>query len=58
MFVSCRKLGETLVIDDDVTITVLEIRGKFVRIGIEAPQSLSVHRGEETWTRKGASSDR
>ena len=46
MLILTRRAGETLVIGDDVTITVLEVKGGQVRIGINAPKSVSVHREE------------
>lgn len=46
MLVLTRKLDETVQIGDDVTITVVRISGDTVRIGIEAPKDVAVHRGE------------
>ena len=46
MLILTRKVGETVMIGDDVTITVLGIRGSQVRIGINAPSEVSVHREE------------
>ena len=46
MLILTRRVGEALVIGDDVTITVLEVKGSQVRIGINAPKSVSVHREE------------
>jgi carbon storage regulator len=46
MLVLSRHRGETIVINDDIRITVVEIRGDKVRIGIEAPASVPVHREE------------
>lgn len=46
MLVLSRRVGESVVVGDDVTITVLEVRGDVVRIGIDAPRSISVHRAE------------
>ncbi|NTV14071.1 MAG: carbon storage regulator CsrA [Desulfobulbaceae bacterium] len=46
MLVLTRKIGEGLVIGDDIKITVVEIKGGGVRIGIEAPASVKVHRQE------------
>ena len=48
MLVVTRKRGEALIIGDDVIITVVEIRGDKVRIGIEAPAEVPVHR-REVW---------
>ena len=46
MLVLSRKKNESIVIDDDITIVVVEIRGDTVRLGIEAPKEVSVHRRE------------
>lgn len=46
MLVLSRKAGESLVIGNDVVVTVLEVRGDLVRIGIDAPRSVSVNRKE------------
>lgn len=46
MLVLSRKKNESIVIDDHITITVVEIRGDKVRLGIEAPKEISVHRRE------------
>ena len=46
MLVLSRKEGERIRIGDKITVTVLEIRGDKVRIGIEAPETVSVHRQE------------
>ena len=46
MLILTRKLGEQIAIGDDIRITLLDIKGKHVRIGIEAPAGVSVHRGE------------
>jgi carbon storage regulator len=46
MLILTRKLGESIAIGDDITITFLEIKGKQLRIGIEAPKHVSVHRDE------------
>ena len=46
MLILTRRVGETIVIGDDVTFTVLAIRGNQVRLGITAPQNVSVHREE------------
>jgi len=46
MLVVSRRAGESVVIGDDVTVSVLEVRGDVVRIGIDAPRSVAVHRAE------------
>lgn len=46
MLVLARKKGESIVINDNIEITVFEIQGDQVKIGIEAPKSVSVHRKE------------
>lgn len=46
MLVLTRRTGESLMIGDDTTLTVLEIRGTQVRLGIEAPRDIAVHREE------------
>ncbi len=46
MLVLSRKKNESIIINDDITITVVEIRGDKVRLGIEAPKSVTVHRQE------------
>jgi carbon storage regulator len=46
VLVLSRRLGESVVIGDDVVVTVLEVRGDVVRIGIDAPRSVSVQRAE------------
>ncbi|MFQ5648472.1 MAG: carbon storage regulator CsrA [bacterium] len=46
MLVLTRKLGETIVIGDDIIIKVVDIHGKQIRLGIEAPTEISIFRGE------------
>lgn len=46
MLILTRRIGETLVIGDDVTITVLGVRGNQVRVGVNAPKDVAVHREE------------
>ncbi len=48
MLVLCRQKNESIVIDDDVTITVVQIQGDRVRLGITAPKDVGVHR-QEVW---------
>ena len=60
MLILTRRVGETLVIGDEVLVTVLGVRGNQVRIGVNAPKDVAVHR-EEIYRRiqseKSASSD-
>jgi len=46
LLVLSRKPGEAIIIDDDVSITVLSIKGRQVRVGISAPANVVVHRDE------------
>jgi carbon storage regulator len=46
MLILTRRVGETLMIGDDVTVTVLGVKGNQVRIGVNAPRDVSVHREE------------
>jgi carbon storage regulator len=46
MLILTRRVGETIMIGDDVTITVLGVKGNQVRVGINAPKSVAVHREE------------
>lgn len=56
MLILTRRVGETLMIDDNVTVTVLGVKGNQVRVGINAPKDVSVHR-EEIYMRIQAERD-
>jgi len=64
MLVLSRKKNESIVIRDDIIVTVVEIRGETVRLGIEAPKEVTVHRREvyekikESGEEKGAASEK
>jgi carbon storage regulator len=46
MLVLTRRAGESVMVGDEVVVTVLEIRGDVIRLGISAPRSIQVHREE------------
>ena len=46
MLILTRRVGETLMIGDDVTVSVLGVKGNQVRVGVSAPKEVSVHREE------------
>ena len=50
MLILTRRQGETLMIGDEITVTVLSVKGNQVRIGVEAPKQVPVHR-KEIWDR-------
>ena len=56
MLILTRRAGETLMIGDDVTVTVLGVKGGQIRIGVNAPREVAVHR-EEIYERIQAEGD-
>lgn len=46
MLILTRRIGETLMVGDEVTVTVLGVKGNQVRLGVDAPKDVSVHREE------------
>ena len=46
MLILARKVGEAITIADDITIKILEVKGGQVKIGVDAPQHISIHRNE------------
>ena len=46
MLILTRRVGETLMVGDDITVTVLGVKGNQVRLGVNAPRDVAVHREE------------
>ncbi|MDB6087183.1 MAG: carbon storage regulator [Gammaproteobacteria bacterium] len=46
MLILTRRVGQTLIVRNDITVTILSVRGRQVRIGIDAPRDVTVHREE------------
>lgn len=46
MLILTRRIGESIVVGDDVIVTILNVKGYQVRIGVNAPKEVSVHREE------------
>ncbi|MFQ5671877.1 MAG: carbon storage regulator CsrA [Nitrospinales bacterium] len=49
MLVLTRKIGESIRINDDIKLTIVEVKGKNIRIGIEAPRETKIYREELFW---------
>lgn len=57
MLILTRRIGETLIINDDIEVHILGVKGNQVRIGVDAPEDVSVHR-EEIYVRIQSENDK
>jgi carbon storage regulator len=57
MLILTRRVGESVMIGDEITVTVIEIKGTQVRLGVAAPKAIPVHR-EEVYVRLNEEKDR
>lgn len=57
MLILTRRVGETIIIGDDIAVTVLGVKGNQVRLGVKAPEDIAVHR-EEIHARINVEEDR
>ena len=46
MLILTRRIGETVMIGNDITVTILDVKGNHVRVGFNAPKTVAVHRAE------------
>jgi carbon storage regulator len=54
MLILTRRIGETLRIGDEVSVTILALKGNQIRVGIDAPKHVAVHRDEVVQRERGA----
>lgn len=58
MLILTRKQGESITIGNNIKVTVLDVKGKYVRVGVEAPRDLAVHRLEISPVEKEIDTDK